>query len=179
MNIVRRLLLISLVSSVAVLAPSSPASSCTPGARVATVNEAHATLGDVKVAMWETTPYDACASGVAEGEVFRRLLVTRGGEVLCDRRDVDPSFDPFLFGAGLRTVDPGDDCGVHVSMSSINNPILPDTVGLFPPSISASTRRTTPAEGHVWYTVGGVKVVGEPAVDPNAYSVRGVSVRSL
>lgn len=83
-------------------------------ATVATHDEAQVRVGTTTLTFFEES---VCAGG----ETAARLLITDGDVVLCDRTDVDPGFDPFLFGAGIHNA-PDDTCGADVSMVSTNVP---------------------------------------------------------
>jgi len=100
-------------------------------------------------------PAGVCDDGLAETTPDGYLEITQGGEVLCRNDALDPSFDPFAFGAGLH--DMSGDCGGDYSAASITNPILPDSGATTanPPSATVATTRDVITEIPGSYKVNG------------------------
>jgi len=87
---------------------------------------ASTTTEGVTFAMAEIQTFTQCDDGSqVVNATTGRFTVSVDGEVVCTRTDVDPSFDPFGFGAGLH-MTPEDEgaCAIGVTWSSFD-PNLP------------------------------------------------------
>lgn len=85
----------------------------------------------VTFAMAEIQTFSQCDGGTQTvNATSGRFTVSVDGEVVCTRTDVDPSFDPFGFGAGLH-MSPEDsgECAIGVTWSSFdpNLPVVEET----------------------------------------------------
>jgi hypothetical protein len=80
----------------------------------------------VSFAMAEIQTFKQCDDGSqVVNAISARLTVSVDGDAVCTRTDVDPSFDPFGFGAGIHMpVDGEGECAAGVTWSSFD-PNLP------------------------------------------------------
>lgn len=173
-------LLVTALVAIGMTVGTGAAQACGAGVQAGTANEAHATFANISISMWEDTPAQVCGDGVTQPAPYRRLLIKVDGVIVCDRSDVDPSFDPFFFGAGLSSVNPVDSCGTKITMSAIDRPLVPTVPTVSGTRAKAQMQRSTPAEGGVWYTDGGgnrVKLIEQ--VDANAYTLRGAFISAV
>lgn len=124
----KKLLLLSVL--VAGLAPFTAQAACATG-QIRNEARARTRTPGIAFAMSEVQTFTRCADGTqAINAVSARFTVSVGGEIVCTRTDVDPSFDPFGFGAGLH-LSPADEgpCAVGVTWSSLepNGPLADES----------------------------------------------------
>jgi hypothetical protein len=151
----RRLLIGALLVSGLGAGIGPSAAACEALASTGTANAGYATYpsvaGEVQVSIWEDTLTVACADGSTSDTVAARLLIQLDGVARCDRTDVDPSYDPFLFGSGIHN-DLSDACGADVTMASITDPLVPSVENVSEDSVTIGLERQNFSDAaSVWF----------------------------
>lgn len=157
----RRLMLAMVMCALLAGGFAARASGCGGNGGTATTNYAGSmTFGTITISFSELQDTDVCpGSAPAQGAARGRLAIKDGDVILCETTDVDPSFDPFLFGAGVHS-KPEAACGADFTTLSITNPTTPDPAGTGVDAegeaINAGTTKSTTMEtpGSYWWPDG-------------------------
>jgi hypothetical protein len=139
---------------------------------------ASTTTPGVTFAMAEIQRFSQCDDGSQVlNETSGKFTVSVDGDIVCTRTDVDPSFDPFGFGAGLH-MSPDDEgaCAIGVTWSSFD-PNLPvaEESGPQEGGVGVAAGKTVLAEGDSGEEqIHGLRLNGEmhQIADPNGLVFR-------
>lgn len=124
-------------------------------------------------------PYDGlCDTEPSVGAPDGYLEIRQGTMLLCRNDDVDPSFDPFAFGAGLH--DMAGDCGADFSAAGLTTLMLLDhaqaSTDPAEPTLAVGTRREVATDVPGSYRWAGTTY--PVPQDTPGISIRGVILRA-
>lgn len=148
----KRLLVIALISGG--FAAVSPAGAHECGTvEVRYEAKAVTTTPGISVEMAEIQPMTFCADEGAPvlGELRGTMTVIKDGQLVCHRTDVDPSFDPFGFGAGIHhQADDVGDCALGATwVSLLPNAPMPEESGPQDGGVGVAVGKYVLAEGDI------------------------------
>lgn len=147
--IMKRVLMLSMIAASLGVSGQANAHQCLR-IEVRSVARADTTTEGLSVAMLETQLTEMCGGEEATvNETSGSFTVLRDGEAICHRSDVDPSFDPFGFGAGLHMeADDEGDCAIGITWVSLGpNLPMPEESGPEGLGVGVAVGKNAPAEG--------------------------------